>query len=184
MDLKEDGTTSAAWGDTLYLDAWLKEYTLDEVWAMGRMGDAVMKISLIMEGMTEKVFLPHLRDFLQPRLPGKMPKLDPVLYNGRIPTGEKLRRQVATLLSVGKEPADAVIALTDVYTGSQPPDFADAADAKAKMRRWVGENKRFHPHTVQHDFRGVVIAVLGKNPEVGEEQPCVSGKQPRTGQPY
>jgi predicted ATPase len=38
MDLKEDGTTNAAWADTLDLDAWLKEYTLDEVWGMGRMG--------------------------------------------------------------------------------------------------------------------------------------------------
>ena len=38
MDLKEDGTTSAAWADTFDLDAWLKEYTLDEVWGMGRMG--------------------------------------------------------------------------------------------------------------------------------------------------
>ena len=37
MDLKEDGTTGAAWADTLDLDAWLKEYTLDEVWGMGRM---------------------------------------------------------------------------------------------------------------------------------------------------
>ena len=38
MDLKEDGTTGAAWADTLDLDAWLKEYTLDAVWGMGRMG--------------------------------------------------------------------------------------------------------------------------------------------------
>ena len=112
-----------------------------------------MKISLIMEGMTEKVFLPHLRAFLQTRLPGKMPKLDPVPCNGRIPTGEKLRRQVETLLSVSKEPADAVIALTDVYTGSQPPDFVDAADAKAKMRRWVGKNERFYPHTANTTSR-------------------------------
>ena len=32
----------------------------------------------------------------------------------------------------GRKPADAVIALTDVYTGTD--DFTDAADAKAKMR--------------------------------------------------
>jgi hypothetical protein len=31
--------------------------------------------------------------------------------------------------------------LTDVYTGTS--DFKDAADAKAKMRKWVGEEKRF-----------------------------------------
>lgn len=38
MDLQEDGTAAAAWADTLDLDAWLKEYSLDEVWGMGRMG--------------------------------------------------------------------------------------------------------------------------------------------------
>jgi hypothetical protein len=38
MDLNDDGTARAAWADTLDLDAWLKDYTLDEVWSMGRMG--------------------------------------------------------------------------------------------------------------------------------------------------
>jgi predicted ATPase len=38
MDINEDGTARAAWADTVDLDAWLKEYTLDEVWSMGRMG--------------------------------------------------------------------------------------------------------------------------------------------------
>jgi predicted ATPase len=38
MDLNEDGTTSAQWADTLDIDKWLEEYTLDEVWRMGRMG--------------------------------------------------------------------------------------------------------------------------------------------------
>jgi len=38
MDLSEDGTTSAQWADTLDLGKWLEEYTLDEVWRMGRMG--------------------------------------------------------------------------------------------------------------------------------------------------
>jgi predicted ATPase len=38
MDLQEDGTTVATWADTFDLDAWLKEYTLDEVWRMGRIG--------------------------------------------------------------------------------------------------------------------------------------------------
>ncbi|MGE0084241.1 MAG: AAA family ATPase [Desulfococcaceae bacterium] len=38
MDSDEDGNTTVAWGDTLDLDEWLKEYSLDEVWRMGRMG--------------------------------------------------------------------------------------------------------------------------------------------------
>jgi len=38
MDSDDDGCTTAQWGDTLDLDDWLKEYSLDEVWRMGRMG--------------------------------------------------------------------------------------------------------------------------------------------------
>jgi predicted ATPase len=38
LDVKEDGTATAAWADTFDLDAWLTEYTLDEVWGMGRIG--------------------------------------------------------------------------------------------------------------------------------------------------
>lgn len=38
MDSDEEGFTTAAWADTLDLDEWLKEYSLDEVWRLGRMG--------------------------------------------------------------------------------------------------------------------------------------------------
>jgi predicted ATPase len=38
MDTDDDGCTTAKWGDTLALDEWLKEYSLDEIWRMGRMG--------------------------------------------------------------------------------------------------------------------------------------------------
>jgi predicted ATPase len=38
MDSDDDGDTTAKWGDSLDLDEWLKEYSLDEVWRMGRMG--------------------------------------------------------------------------------------------------------------------------------------------------
>jgi hypothetical protein len=44
-----------------------------------------MKIALIVEGRTETAFLPHLRDFLRPRL-HDMPNIDPFPYDGRIPT--------------------------------------------------------------------------------------------------
>jgi predicted ATPase len=38
MDTDDDGNTTAKWGDALDLDEWLKDYSLDEVWRMGRMG--------------------------------------------------------------------------------------------------------------------------------------------------
>lgn len=38
MDIDEDGCTTATWADSMDLDAWLAEYSLDEVWRMGRMG--------------------------------------------------------------------------------------------------------------------------------------------------
>jgi len=38
MDIDDNGCTTVKWGDTLDLDEWLKEYSLDEVWRMGRMG--------------------------------------------------------------------------------------------------------------------------------------------------
>ncbi|MGA2063536.1 MAG: AAA family ATPase [Thermoguttaceae bacterium] len=38
FDLSEDGMAKATPADELDLEAWLKDYTLDEVWRMGRMG--------------------------------------------------------------------------------------------------------------------------------------------------
>jgi hypothetical protein len=38
MDVAEDGYATATWADTMDLEQWLKEYSLDEVWRMGRMG--------------------------------------------------------------------------------------------------------------------------------------------------
>ena len=115
-----------------------------------------MKITLIVEGKTERAFLPYLRKFLATQLPNKMPRLDVNPYDGRIPTGDKLKRDVERLLS-GRFPSDHVIALTDVYTGSQPPEFENATDAKEKMRLWVGEEPRFHPHVALHDFEAWLL---------------------------
>jgi len=114
-----------------------------------------MRIALIVEGKTETAFLPHLREFLKPRLPGAMPRIDRWPYDGRIPKGEKLRRVVDDLLRAGRGAADAVVALTDVYTGTR--EFEDAADAKTKMREWVGHNDRFYPHAAQHDFEAWLL---------------------------
>jgi len=115
-----------------------------------------MKIALIVEGKTEMAFVPCLRKFLNSRLAGAMPKLDVFPCDGRIPKGDKLRRVVENLLG-GRNPADHVIALTDVYTGTTPPEFTDAQDAKNKMRQWVGEEPRFHPHAAQYDFEAWLL---------------------------
>ncbi len=119
-----------------------------------------MKITLIVEGKTETASLPHLRGFLESHLQGNMPRIDVTPYDGRIPTHEKLQRIVHYLLS-GKKPSDHVIALTDVYTGCQPPDFSDASDAKNKMREWVGKEQRFHPHAAQYDFEAWLLPYWG-----------------------
>lgn len=108
----------------------------------------------MVEGETERVFLRYLRDFLEGHLKGAMPKLDSNIYDGRVPTHDKLKRKVELLLS-DSNPADAVIALTDVYTGGK--DFTDAADAKKKMNEWVGQNPRFYPHVAQHDFEAWLL---------------------------
>lgn len=111
-----------------------------------------MRIVIIFEGKTERAFLNFLRTYLKNRLGKKMPKLDPHCYDGRLPTGDKLKRVVLNHLNDG---ADHVIALTDVYTGTR--EFKDAIDAKSKMRDWVGEENRFHPHAAQHDFEAWLL---------------------------
>jgi hypothetical protein len=88
-----------------------------------------MKIAILVEGQTEDAFKRHLLHFLQTHLTNQMPKLVMVRCDGRIPKGKELKQQVEKLLT-GQKPVDAVIALTDVYTGSD--DFIDAADAKQK----------------------------------------------------
>ncbi|MBI2957435.1 MAG: DUF4276 family protein [Chloroflexi bacterium] len=116
-----------------------------------------MRIALIVEGETERAFLPYLRTFLQTKLAGSMPRLDPELYDGRIPTENKLKRIVENLLADRQNPADCVIALTDVYTGTEPSLFASAMDAKTKMTQWVGHNPKFHPHVALHDFEAWLL---------------------------
>src|SRR5579863_8363221 len=106
-------------------------------------GRALLKITIIVEGKTEQAFKPHLLAFLKGRFVGRMPNLDFFPCHGRVYTEEKLRRTVENLLRMGNAPSDAVIALTDVYTGTN--DFVDAADARQKMRGWVGPNDKFYP---------------------------------------
>jgi len=80
-----------------------------------------MKIAILVEGETEMAFKTKLQDFLKSRLE-QMPRLNFIPQGGRIPKGDKLRRTVENLLE--KDGYDAVIALTDVYTGTN--DFTDA----------------------------------------------------------
>lgn len=49
----------------------------------------------------------------------------------------------------------SVDARLDIYTGTS--DFENAADAKAKMKRWVGNNPKFYPHAAQYDFEAWLI---------------------------
>ncbi len=87
-----------------------------------------------------------------------MPTIKAFPQSGRVPKEEKLKRLVENLLS-GAAPYDAVIALTDVYTSKNPAtrDFVNAEDAKRKMRGWVGNNPKFHPHAAQHDFEAWLL---------------------------
>ncbi|WP_375469766.1 DUF4276 family protein [uncultured Nostoc sp.] len=113
-----------------------------------------MRIAILVEGATEKAFEPILQDFLKSRLQQTNLELKLITYDGRIPKKEKLKRSVENLLT-SKDAFNAVIALTDVYTGTN--DFQDAADAKAKMKTWVGNNPDFYPHVAQHDFEAWLL---------------------------
>jgi hypothetical protein len=112
-----------------------------------------MRIAILVEGRTEIAFMPSLRSFLGSRLAQRMPRLDPKPYNGRIPKEDRLRRVVENHLTIDNY--DAVIAVTDVYTGTK--DFLDAADAKKQMKDWVGDNPQFHPHAAQYDFEAWLL---------------------------
>lgn len=110
------------------------------------------RIAILVEGATEKAFKPILLRFLSTKLSGEMPKLSFVVYNGRIPIDDKLKRTVENLLADGNK---GVIALTDVYTGTR--QFEDAQDAKIQMSDWVGNNPHFYPHAALHDFEAWLI---------------------------
>jgi hypothetical protein len=134
-----------------------------------------MKIAILVEGYTEDAFKPHLRQFLQARLANQMPKLLIVRCDGRIPKGNELKRRVEKLLQ-GKKAVHAVIALTDVYTGTD--DFIDAADAKQKMRNWVDNHPDFYPHTAQHDFEAWLLPFWSDIQKLAGHNKKAPGKEP------
>jgi Domain of unknown function (DUF4276) len=112
-----------------------------------------VKIAILVEGKTETAFKRKLLEFLSYRLQGKMPKLSFKPQFGRIPKEEKLKRMVDNFIN--NDGFEAVIALTDVYTGTN--DFSSASDAKSKMKTWVGDNLQFYPHAAAHDFEAWLL---------------------------
>ena len=64
MDADEDGMTTMKWADELDLDAWLKDFPLDRFLEQRHTWGTSLKIAILVEGNTEKAFLPHLRAFL------------------------------------------------------------------------------------------------------------------------
>ncbi|MCL2010112.1 MAG: DUF4276 family protein [Synergistaceae bacterium] len=132
-----------------------------------------------MEGKTEKVFMPYVRKYLGKILAGRMPRLDTIPYDGRVPTGEKLKRVVENLLSGrSRNPADYVLALTDVYTGTN--DFKDASDAKDKMKKWVGNEPRFYPHAAQYDFEAWLLPYWPRIQELTKQEKKAPSGNPET----
>jgi hypothetical protein len=135
------------------------------------------RIAIIVEGATEQAFEPALRTFLSNKLSDRMPRLKFISEDGRIPAGEKLCRDVQRLL---KKDHDAVGALTDVYTGTRPPRFKIAADAKRKMRRWVGKEPRFHPHAAQHEFEAWLLPYWSRIQELAGNRRNEPSPNPET----
>jgi len=132
-----------------------------------------VRIILIVEGSTEQAFLPYLRSYLCTRLEGRMPKIITQTFHkgGRIPKGKALKKIVERLLNE----ADYVIALTDVYTGSNPHDFESATDAKENMRMWVGNN-RFYAHAAQYEFEAWLLPFWNDvRKRIGATQPAPAG---------
>ena len=134
------------------------------------------RIAILVEGATEGAFQKPLRTFLESRLSGNMPKLDFQIANGRIPTQDTLKRVVLRLLKTN----DAVIALTDVYTGGTPWNFVDAADAKNKMKQWVGDVPDFYPHAAQHDFEAWLLPYWARIQELAGSNRQLPSQHPES----
>lgn len=132
-----------------------------------------MKIAIIAEGDTEKAFEKVVREFLNNRELKPAIRIHP--YDGGIPKGQKLKKQVERHLADGY---DYVIALTDVYTGQN--DFTDADDAKAKMRQWVGNNPKFIPHVALHDFEAWLLPYWERIKSLAKTNRNVPAGRPET----
>lgn len=137
-----------------------------------------MKIVVLCEGATEVAFAEVLREYLKPRLSGRMPGLSFRAEGKIIPSHDRLKRIVRNLLDDRKNPADAVIALTDVYTGSEPRLFETAEDAKRKLREWVGDEPRFHPHVALHEFEAWLLPYWSQVQKASRSNKTSPGNNP------
>ncbi len=139
-----------------------------------------MIIAIIVEGETERIFVDNfLKPYLGELLAGRKPELKPRPQGGRIPKGDDLKKLVRQLLSGrGHNPADYVIALTDVYTGSK--DFIDATDAKKQMREWVGNESRFFPHAAQYEFEAWLLPYWSTIQKLTKQNTAAPSRNPET----
>ncbi|MGO8673058.1 MAG: DUF4276 family protein [Capsulimonadaceae bacterium] len=136
-----------------------------------------MKITILVEGRTEAAFKRTLVKYLEQRLAGRMPKLDFFPYDGRIPKEADLKKKVENVLN-GQDASQYLIALTDVYTGTN--EFRDAEDAKAKMRQWVGPEPRFFPHVALYDFEAWLLPYWDEIKRLSKHNKAAPGINPET----
>jgi hypothetical protein len=108
-----------------------------------------VRIAILVEGDTEKAFLPSLQAFLSRHLAGRMPRLSVRPYDGRIPKGDKLRRIVEDLLTK-RPPAvcikeifergrcrDSYIKPRDALRILRDNDLSHAIDACPELKAFV-----------------------------------------------
>lgn len=110
-----------------------------------------MKISFIVEGESERIFLRAIQEFLRARCQGgRSPKLIARPLNSNVPPRGKLIKIVRDELEDG---VDAVIILTDV---KGPGNYVDAGDAVSKIEASLEGfdqlNVRVFVHAVQHEL--------------------------------
>lgn len=113
-----------------------------------------IKIAIIVEGKTEETALKEpLNRYLKKQLGEKpLSSIKLINFEGLLFV-ERLKRYVKHLL----ESYDYVVALTDVLINEDNPPFANAAEAKQKLREIIGDETRFHPHAAQHCFEAWLI---------------------------
>lgn len=138
-----------------------------------------MKIVIISEGETEKVFCECLKPFLKERLCENCPELIARPEGKTIPLGIELKKLVLRYL----KSCDAVIALTDLKGAAIT--FQNAQQAKEHMKSVVGSDVAgFFPHTAQHDIEAWFMPhwrIITKEAGFREERPFPSkSKNPET----
>lgn len=115
---------------------------------------------------------------IRARVSENPPRITVRVCNGRLPRENHLRRLVDNLLTTGRPPADFVIALTDVYTGTR--EFADAEDAMTKMRAWVGPNDRFFPHAAQYELEAWLLPYWERICKIARAEGIAPFRNPET----